>query len=153
MITFLSLWSKADWSKAFLTLRFCQRPIQTYPTGRCSTNGCIGTGLQISKWPTRATKTFHSRRFYDVMPTDSTPLSTSPRHTIWEAVTCNSRKLRSSDCHSAHGQEETAQQLCPCIRALCAPHIVIVPSVISRGTPHQPARETCISDGRKLKRI
>jgi hypothetical protein len=41
----------------------------------------------------------------------------------------------------------------PCIRALCVPHIVIVPSVISRGTPHQPAWETSISEGRKLKRI
>jgi hypothetical protein len=41
----------------------------------------------------------------------------------------------------------------PCIRALCAPHVVIFPSVISRGTPHQPARETSINEGRKLNRI
>jgi hypothetical protein len=30
------------------------------------------------------------------------------------------------------------------------PQIGIVPSFISRGTPHHPARETSISEGRKL---
>jgi hypothetical protein len=35
---------------------------------------------------------------------------------------------------------------------LC-PTLEYFPSVISRGTPHLPARESSISEGRKLKRI
>jgi hypothetical protein len=38
------------------------------------------------------------------------------------------------------------------IGPLC-PTLEKFPSVISRGTPHLPARETSISEGRKLKRI
>jgi hypothetical protein len=64
------------------------------------------------------------------------------------------RSPESSAALKGKGKGRTGSlHLGPCIRAFCAPHIVIVPSVISRGTPHQPARETSISEGRKLKRI
>jgi hypothetical protein len=39
----------------------------------------------------------------------------------------------------------------PYRRALCAPNRWIVPSFISRGAPHQAAREASISEGRKLR--
>jgi hypothetical protein len=41
----------------------------------------------------------------------------------------------------------------PLYTGLLCPTLEWFPSVISRGTPHLPVRETSISEGRKLKRI